>query len=55
MLLTNQIVGFFKVQYLKKEINDEMYFWHVDKHLSFLQVDNIILGLDNQTCPKYAK
>ena len=24
--------GFFKMQYLKKEANAEVYFWHVDKH-----------------------
>ena len=35
-LLANQIVGFFKMLYLKKEVNDEVYFWHADKHRSFL-------------------
>ena len=42
MLLANQIAGFFKMLYLKKEVNDEVYFWHADKHGSFLQVDSII-------------
>ena len=32
MLSANQIAGFFKMQYLKKEVNNEVYFWHVDKH-----------------------
>ena len=30
--------------YLKKEVNDEVYFWHADKHRSFLEVD-IIFGV----------
>ena len=25
--------------YLKEEVNDELYFWHADKHRSFPQVD----------------
>ena len=29
---------------LKKAMNDNVYFWHTDKHLSFLQVDTIMLG-----------
>ena len=34
MLLANQIAGFFEMQYLKKEVNDEVYFWHADKYQS---------------------
>ena len=34
-------------------MNDEVHFCHADKHRSFLQVDNIILGLHSQSCPKY--
>ena len=45
MLLANQISGFFKMKYLKKEVNDEVYFWHADKRRAFLQVDTIILGV----------
>ena len=41
MLSANQIAGFFKMQYLKKEVNDEVYFWHVDKHQNLLQVDKL--------------
>ena len=37
------------MQYLKKEVNDEVYFWHVDKHQIFL-VDSIILGVRSQEC-----
>ena len=36
---SNQIAGFFKMLYLKKEVNDEVYFWHADKHRTLLQVD----------------
>ena len=38
---------------LKKEVNDEVYFWHADKHGSFLQVNTIVLGVCSQACPKY--
>ena len=55
MLSVNQIAGFFKMQYLKKEVDDEVYFWHVDKHQSLLQVGTIILGLCDQACSKYPK
>ena len=51
----NQITGFFKMYYLKKEVNDEAYFWHTDKHRSFFQADTIILGVCSQACPKYPK
>ena len=43
------------MQYLQKEVNDEVYFWHADKHRSLLQVDTINLSLCNQACPKYPK
>ena len=33
------------LQYLKKEVRDEVDFWHVDKHQSFLQVDFNTLGI----------
>ena len=55
MPLANQVRGFFKMQYLKKELNDEVLFWHADKNQSFLQVYTIILGVHNQACPKYLK
>ena len=32
-----------------------MYFWHADKHRSFLQGDIIILGVCSQACLKYPK
>ena len=28
--------------YFKEEVNDELYFWHADKHQSLLKVDTII-------------
>ena len=55
MLSANQIAGFFKMLYLKKEVKDEVYFCHADKHRSLIHVDTIILSLRNQACPKYAK
>ena len=36
-------------------MNEKVYFWHVDKNRGFLQVDNIILGMPSQVCPKYPK
>ena len=30
------------LQYLKKEVRDEVTFLHVDKHQSFLQVDSTV-------------
>ena len=41
--------------YHKKEVNDEVYIWHADKHRSLPQVDTINLGVCNQACPKYPK
>ena len=32
MLPANQIAGFFKNKYIKKEVNDKNYFCHGDKH-----------------------
>ena len=43
------------MQYLQKEGNDEVYFWHADKHQSFLQFDTVILGVLSQPCQKYPK
>ena len=53
--VASQIAGFFKILYLMKEVNDELYFRHADKHRSLLQVDTINLGVCNQACPKYPK
>ena len=47
ILSINQIAGFFKMQYLKEKVNDEVYFCHADKYGSFLQVDTIILVVCN--------
>ena len=35
------------MQYLKKEVNDEVDFWHADIHRSLLQVDTIVLSVCN--------
>ena len=44
MLLSNQIVGFFKVSYLKKEVRGQVDFLYVKKHQSFLQGYTIVLA-----------
>ena len=43
------------MQYLKKEVNGEVYFWHPGKHGILLQVDTIILVVCNQAFPKYPR
>ena len=43
------------LQYLKKEVRDEVDFLHADKHQRFLQIDTIILGVCGQACPNYPK
>ena len=55
MLPANQIAVFFKMQYCKKEVNNEVYFLHADKHRGLPQGDTIMLGECNQECPKYRK
>ena len=43
------------VQYLQKEMNDEVdFFLHADKQ-SFLHVYSKILSVPGQVCPKYPK
>ena len=44
MLLVNQTAGFFKVQYLKKKVKDQVDFLYVNKHQSFLQGNFIVLA-----------
>ena len=53
MLLVNQITGFFKMPYLKKEVDDKVYFWH--EHRSLIQVVSITFSVQSQPCPKYPK
>ena len=55
MLLANQIAGLFKMQYLKKEVNNGVYIWYAGKHRSFLQSDTIILSVCSQACPDCRK
>ena len=55
MLPASQIAGFFKMQYLKKEVNGEVYFWPADKYESLLQANTIMLRVCNQSCPKCPK
>ena len=55
MLSTCLTASFFKMKYFKEEVSDKLYFWHANKHQGFLNVDTIILGVCNQTWPKYQK
>ena len=41
------------LQYLKKELSDEVDFLHADKHESMLQIDGMILMGDGQVFPKF--
>ena len=43
------------LQYLNQNVKDEVEFLSADKHESFLQGDNITLGVRNQACPEYPK
>ena len=43
------------LQYLKKEVSDEVDFMHADKHESFLQIDTMVFGGDGQAFPKFRK
>ena len=44
MFLANQIAGFFKVQYLKKKVRDQVDFLNANQHKSFLQGNTIVLA-----------
>ena len=43
------------LQYLKKEVSDEVDFLHGNKHESFLQIDTMIFDGDGQAFPKFSK
>ena len=43
------------LQYLEKNMGDEVVLLPADKHESFLQDDAVILDWCNQACPKYSK
>ena len=43
MLLANQIAGFFKVQYIKKNVRDQVDFLNANQHKSFLS-NTIVLA-----------
>ena len=43
------------LQYLKKDMSDEVYFLHTDKLESFLQIDTMIFDRDAQAFPKFTK
>ena len=43
------------LQYLKKEVSDEVDFFHADKHGSLLQIDNMNSDGDSLAFPKFPK
>ena len=43
------------LEYLKKNVKDEVDFLPADKHQIFLQIGTIILGVCGQACPSYPK
>ena len=43
------------LQYIKKEIFDEVDFLHTDKHESFQQIDTMIFDGNAQVFPKFLK
>ena len=55
MLSANKTAGFFKMLYLKEEVNNYLYFRHANKYQSLLQVDTIISVVFNYACLKHPK
>ena len=43
------------LNYLKKDVTDEVDFLHADKHESFLQIDTMISNGDGQVFTKLSK
>ena len=43
------------IQYLEKEVSDEVDILHADKHESFLKIDSMIFEGDGQSSPKFPK
>ena len=43
------------LQYLKKELSDDVDFLHADKHESLLQIDSMFLMGNGQAFPKFPK
>ena len=46
---------FISLQYLKKEVSDEVDILHVDKNESYLQIDTVIFDGFGQAFPKFPK
>ena len=55
MVSASQIAVFFKMLYLKKKVDNEVYFWHADNLEISLQIDSITLAVRSQACPKYSR
>ena len=43
------------LNYLKKDVTNEVDFLHADKHESFLQIDTMIFNVDGQVFTKFSK
>ena len=43
------------LQYLRREVSNQVGFWHADKHESCLQIDTMIFDRDSQAFPKLPK
>ena len=43
------------MQYLEKEVSDEVDILHADKHESFLKIDSMIFEGDGQSLSKFPK
>ena len=43
------------MQYLEKEVSDEVDILHADKHESFLKIDSMIFEGDGQSSSKFPK
>ena len=43
------------LQYLNKEVSDEVDFFHADKYESFLQIDTMIFDGDSEAFLKFPK
>ena len=43
------------MQYLQKEVSDEVYYLHADEHESFLQINAMVFDGYGEALPKFPK
>ena len=53
MLLANQITGFFKVQYFKKKVKDQVDFLYINRYQKLPTRRYYCFGVGGQACLKY--